>query len=136
PPGLNSDEELAGRGPSLMLLAMRLLLADAYHWPELGWLNGGPPDLPPVLIDETARERSSYTLYAAEPSRWTQEALVSQLGQHMQVRRGLGPHEGRPPVAQGDRVPVLGWQVPVLGRKDPVAQLRDLRPEEQRQHRF
>ncbi len=120
-PGLFNDIELSSAGPSLMLLALRLLLADAYHWPEQRWLGGD----------------GGYALYAADP-RFTADSLSHALSEQagMKVQRGLLPRGPRPPVSPGDRVPVLGWQVPVLGGKDPVGKLRDLRPQDQRQHTF
>lgn len=120
-PGLRDDVALADGGPSLLLLAMRLLLADAYHWPEHDWLT-------PVPTAAT-----EYTLYAADPLRWDLESLAAVLGARGAVQRGLQRRDGRPPVAAGDRVPLLGFQVPVLGSQGSV---RDWRPPEARPHRF
>jgi hypothetical protein len=126
-PSLLGDLDLSSQGPSLMLLALRLLLADAYHWPEQRWLGA-----------RSSASRAGYALYAADPERWSVESLSRELGERaqVQVQRGLLPRGPRPPASPGDRVPVLGWQVPVLGGTDPVGKLRDLRPPEQRQHRF
>lgn len=124
---LRGDDELAERGPALLLLAVRLLLADAYHWPEQRFLRGGAP--PEV--------EAGYTIYAADPQLWTSDTLATALDEraHLTVRRGLSADRRRPPVSPGDAVPVLGWQVPVLGRKDP-ADVRDLRPAELREQSF
>lgn len=126
-PGLSSDVEIAGSGPSLLLLAMRLLLADAWSWPEQRF----------IADDASSSSRVGYTLLAADPSRWTADSLARELLEqaHVEVRRGLQPRGARAWMP-GDRVPVLGWEVPVLGRRDPVAALRDARPAEERPHRF
>src|SRR5207253_1274901 len=75
-PGLHSDAELAGCGPSLLLLAMRLLLADAYNWPEQRFLSGGK---------EGDIEGAPYTLYAADPGRWTPESLAHELHERAHI---------------------------------------------------
>ncbi|HRI53835.1 MAG TPA: hypothetical protein PLW65_27035, partial [Pseudomonadota bacterium] len=38
-PGLRTDSEVAASGSAVLLLAMRLLLADALQWPELRFLG-------------------------------------------------------------------------------------------------
>ena len=128
-PGLRTDAELAASGPSVLLLAMRLLLADALQWPELRFLG----------ID-LYKDAPDYVLYAADPERFTPESLADALsgdgapapgttagtavGWHIQ--RGLQPRPPRLPPVPGDRVPVLGLQVPMLGGS--LSHLRDLRP--------
>src|SRR5579883_1433083 len=74
PPGLHGDADLAAAGPSLLLLAMRLLLADAYHWPERHFLAPAPEG-----------GQAGYALYAAEAP-WSVESLAAALG--AEVRRG------------------------------------------------
>lgn len=129
-PGLLGDGDVARGGPSLLLLAMRLLLADLYSWPEARYVLGS-------ANAQAADAEAGYALYAADPDRFTVEELMAALAPHCaEVRKGLLPRGPRPPAAPGDRVPVLGWQVPVLGSREPVARLRDLRPAEQRPHRF
>lgn len=127
-PGLRTDAELSASGASVLLLAMRLLLADALQWPELRFLG----------LD-LYKDAPDYVLYAADPERFTPESLADALsggaagggttagtavGWHIQ--RGLQPRPPRLPPVPGDRVPVLGLQVPMLGGS--LAHLRDLRP--------
>ncbi|MCS6915558.1 MAG: hypothetical protein RMK29_00375 [Myxococcales bacterium] len=128
PPGLLNDVELAASGPSLLLLAVRLLLADAWSWPEQRFLRPG---------EASPESQAGYAIYASQPGRWTCESLAHALIEqaHLEVQRGLQPRSRRT-WAPADSVPVLGWQVPMLGRPDPVARLCDTRPPEERQHRF
>lgn len=128
-PGLRTDSEVAASGSAVLLLAMRLLLADALQWPELRFLG----------LD-LQRDDPDYVLYAADPERWTPESLAAALrgggspvagtaavaSASWQVQRGLQPRPERLPPVPGDRVPVLGLQVPLLGGR--LANLRDLRP--------
>ena len=128
-PGLRTDSEVAASGPAVLLLAMRLLLADALQWPELRFLG----------LD-LHRDAPDYVLYAADPGRWTPDSLAAALhgggapaagtaavaSASWQVQRGLQPRPERLPPVPGDRVPVLGLQVPLLGGR--LANLRDLRP--------
>ena len=53
-PDLRSDDEVAASGPSVLLLGMRLVQADALQWPELRFLG----------LD-LQREAPDYVLYAA-----------------------------------------------------------------------
>lgn len=118
-PGLRSDAELVERSDGLALLSLRLLLCDAHDWPEQGFLG---------------TEGAAFTIYATEPGRWSRAALARELGERMEVREGLRPRAARPPGPRGARVPVLGWQVPLLGAKDPLHELRDVRPADQRRY--
>jgi hypothetical protein len=128
-PGLRSDDEVAASGPSVLLLAMRLLLADALQWPELRFLG----------LD-LHHDAPDYVLYAADPARWTPASLADALADggstvtgtaavttpSWQIQRGLQPPTPRLPPVPGDRVPVLGLQVPLFGGQ--LRNLRDLRP--------
>lgn len=128
-PGLRTDSEVAASGSAVLLLAMRLLLADALQWPELRFLG----------LD-LHRDAPDYVLYAADPARWTPDSLAAALrgggspvagtaavaSASWQVQRGLQPRPERLLPVPGDRVPVLGLQVPLLGGR--LANLRDLRP--------
>lgn len=127
-PGLRTDAEVAASGPSVLLLAMRLLLADALLWPELRFLG----------LD-LHKDRPDYVLYAADPERFTPESLADALtggsaatgatavtAASWHIQRGLQPRPERQPTVPGDRVPVLGVQVPLFGGR--LANLRDLRP--------
>jgi len=125
--GLRSDDEVAASGPSVLLLAMRLLLADALQWPELRFLG----------LD-LHHDAPDYVLYAADPARWTPESLADALADggtnvagtvttpSWQIQRGLQARVPRLPPVPGDRVPVLGLQVPLFGGQ--LRHLRDLRP--------
>jgi hypothetical protein len=129
-PGLRTDAEVAASGPSVLLLAMRLLLADALFWPELRFLG-----------IERERDAMDYVLYAADPARWRPETLAEALAPATavpagpaqpaiaaacwQIQRGLAAQPERLPAVPGDRVPVLGYQVPMFGGR--VRDLRDLR---------
>jgi hypothetical protein len=128
-PGLRTDSEVAAGGSAVLLLAMRLLLADALQWPELRFLG----------LD-LHRDAPDYVLYAADPARWTPDSLAAALqgsgspvagtaavtSAGWQIQRGLQPRPERLPPVPGDRVPVLGLQVPMFGGR--LANLRDLRP--------
>lgn len=119
---LRSDPELLTSGPPFLLLATRLLLADAYHWPEQDFLNEDPSWM---------EDEAGYIIYAADPNEWTQDALADALQKraHMNVQRGLSPRL-RPPTFAGDRVPLLGFYVPALGSSQ--SSVRDLRDVDQR----
>ena len=131
-PDLRSDDEVAASGPSVLLLGMRLVQADALQWPELRFLG----------LD-LQREAPDYVLYAADPTRWTPESLADSLtaggtatahgaattavtGASWHIQRGLQTRAARLPPVPGDRVPVLGLQVPMFGGR--LGNLRDLRP--------
>lgn len=127
-PGLRTDAEVAASGASVLLLAMRLLLADALQWPELRFLG----------ID-LYKDAPDYLLFAADPERFTPESLADALTRGAagagttaatatgwQIQRGLQARPARLPPVPADRVPVLGLQVPMLGGQ--LTNLRDLRP--------
>lgn len=108
--GLRSDAELAAAGPSVMLLWLRLLTADALDWPELSFLGCSGREL---------------ALYAADPRRSSAESLRTELSERGFQVRGLGPRGLRLVRPACERVPVLGFQVPMLGGK--LSALRDER---------
>ncbi len=134
-PGLRSDDAVAASGPSVLLLAMRLVLADALLWPELRFLG----------LD-LHHEAPDYVLYAADPARWTAQSLADTLvaggtstarstaaltSACWLIQRGLQTRGPRLPPVPGDRVPVLGLQVPLFGGR--LTNLRDLRTPAERQ---